>query len=278
MTSADGLAYKGKKTLEMLSFSKKERPVVLQLFGKEPDKFAKAMEIIKSLPTNQQPDGIDINFGCPARKVVSHGGGVTLMRDLNKCYQIIQAVCDNSPWPVSIKIRSSINRGGIKITALDFIKKIKNLPVAVIMIHGRPYENPWQAEIDYQLIKRAKKLFKGIVLANGGIVSPEKAKIMLQKTQTDGLGLARGLYGKPWLFKQIKDYLKNGKYYEPSWTEIKINILKHAKLNYQAKGSHGIIEMRKHLCFYTKNFPNAKNLRQKLVLVNTIAEIKKTLK
>lgn len=274
MTSADGLVYKGKKTLEMLNFSTKERPVVLQLFGKDPDKFAKALEVIKQLPKNQQPDGIDINFGCPAKKVVSHGGGVTLMRDLNKCYEIIQAVCENSPWPVSVKIRSSINKGDKKITALDFIKKVKQLPVTTIMIHGRPFENPWQADIDYQIIKEAKKMFKGLIIANGGITSPEKAKEMLNKTGADGLGLARGLYGKPWLFKQIKYYLKNNKYQELSWSDIEKVIIKHAKLNYQNKGDHGLIEMRKHLCFYTKNKTNAKALKQKLVRVKTIKDIK----
>jgi tRNA-dihydrouridine synthase B len=280
MTSADGLAYKGKKTLELLNFSGKQRPVVLQLFGKDPEKFGQALEVIKTLPKNQQPDGIDINFGCPAKKVTRHGGGVTLMRNLSHCREIIQAACEHSAWPVSVKIRSSINSldKKNKVTALDFINYVKDLPITTIMIHGRPFENPFQAEIDFEMIQEAKKIFPGIIIANGGIITPEKAKEMLKKTGADGIALARGLYGKPWLFKQIKNYLKNDKYQELPWPRIKKIALKHAALNYQAKGDHGILEMRKYLCFYTKGLPSATGLRQKLVRVKTVGEIKKILK
>lgn len=279
MTSADGLAYKGKKTLAMLNFSARERPVVLQLFGKEPKKFARALEVIKSLSKKQQPDGIDLNFGCPAKKVVRHGGGGTLMRNLPLCYKIIKTVCENSTWPVSVKIRSSIYSldKKNKITALDFIKKINQLPITAIMIHGRPFENPFQASIDFEMIKQSKDIFLGLIIANGGINTPEKAKEMLEKTQADGIGLARGLYGKPWLFKQIKNYLKTGKCTELTWSQIKKVALKHAQLNYKYKGDHGIIEMRKHLCYYTKNRPNAKSLRKKLVKVKSLEEIKNIL-
>lgn len=280
MTSADGLAYKGKKTLELLNFSGKQRPVVLQLFGKDPEKFGNALEVIKTLPKNQQPDGIDINFGCPAKKVTRHGGGVTLMRNLPHCRKIVKAVCEHSPWPVSAKIRSSINSldKKTKITALDFINYVKDLPITTIMIHGRPFENPFQAEIDFETIREAKKIFPGLIIANGGINSPEKAKEMLEKTKADGIALARGLYGKPWLFKQIKNYLKIGKYQELTWLQIKKVALKHAKLNFKYKGTHGLIEIRKYLCFYTKGLPNASELRQNLVRVKTVDEIKKILK
>lgn len=278
MTSADGIAYQSKKTLAMLDFSEQERPVVLQLFGKNPENFTKALQIIKTLPKNQQPDGIDINFGCPAKKVTRHGGGVTLMRDLPHCQEIIKAVCDNSSWPVSVKIRSSINEKNGKITALDFIKSIRHLPIATIMIHGRPFENPFQASIDFEIIEQSKNIFPGLIIANGGIDTPEKAKEMLEKTKADGIGLARGLYGKPWLFKQIKNYLETGKYQELIWSQIKKVILKHAQLNYKYKSAHGIIELRKHLCFYTKNRPNAKSLRKNLVRVEKISEIKNILK
>jgi len=280
MTSADGIAYQSKKTLAMLNFSEQEGPVVLQLFGKNPENFAKALQIIKTLPKSQQPDGLDLNFGCPAKKVTRHGGGVTLMRNLPHCREIIKAVCKHSLWPVSVKIRSSINSldKKFKITALDFIKSIKQLPITTIMIHARPFENPWQASIDYEMIKQCKNIFPGLIIANGGIDTPEKAKEMLEKTQADGLGLARGLYGKPWLFKQIKDYLKTGKYQELSWPRIKKIALEHAKLNYKYKGDHGIIELRKHLCFYTRGLPNASELRRDLVRVKTIKEINNSLK
>jgi len=232
MVSADGLHYQSKKTLELLKFSKTEKPIVVQLFGKDPEKFIKATQIVTKLGFN----GIDINFGCPARKVVGHNGGATLMRDLDLCYQIIKNVCDHTLLPVSIKIRTSINlktkkqknqkteelKNQItKVTALDFIKKIKDLPISVIMIHGRSYEQLFLGEIDYDIVKKVKQKFSGIVLANGNITNPEIAQKTLKLTQADGLGLARGLYGRPWLFQEIKDYLQKGEYREKTWSEIK---------------------------------------------------------
>jgi len=273
------LHFNSKKTLELLKFSQLEKPIVVQLFGKDPEKFIKATQIVTKLGF----DGIDINFGCPAKKVVGHGGGVTLMRDLDLCYQIIKNVCDNTFLPVSIKIRSCINQvdrktgkqGNKKITALDLIKKIKDLPITTIMIHGRSYEEKFSGEIDYQMIKQAKKIFKGIILANGNITNPEIAQKTLKLTQADGLGLARGLYGRPWLFSQIKDYLKTNNYKKKTWAQIKKIALEHAKLNFKIKDAHGIIEMRKHLLFYTKGQDQAKEMRKELVKAETIKDIAK---
>lgn len=286
MISADGLHYNSKKTLEMLKILKGEKPVVVQLFGKDPEKFAKATQIV----TKAGFSGIDINFGCPAKKVAGHGGGVTLMRDLDLCYEIIKTVCENTNLPVSIKVRKSIKVQSLKnkklehknkkdiITSLDLIKKIKKLPVSAIMIHGRTYEEAFSGEIDYSYIKKVRKYFNGIILANGNIYSPEKAKETLEKTEADGLGLARGVYGKPWLFKQIKDYLKKDKYKEKTWGEIKEIALLHAKMMQDYKGDKGMIEMRKHLLFYTKNQENGREMRKELVCVNTLKDIEKKLK
>ena len=128
------------------------------------------------------------------------------------------------------------------------------------------------------MIKKVKENFPGVVLGNGGINQPEDAKKMLDLTGVDGVGLARGLYGKPWLFKQIKNYLKSGKYQELKFSQIKKTAIKHAQLAYQVKGDWGIVETRKHLAWYVKGFNGAAELRQQLVQVNNIKEIKKILK
>jgi len=306
MVSADGLHYDSKKTLEFLKFSKDERPIVIQLFGKHPEKFTKAAQLAEKAGF----DGIDINFGCPAKKVAGHGGGVTLMRDLEKCREIVEAVLSGTKLPVSVKIRSSINviasepsrakRGNPPgsprsadyilprddnykkdnkiITALDFVRKMKGLNISAIMIHGRPYENPFNAEIDYEMIKKIKKEFPGIVLGNGGINVPMDAKIMWEKTGVDGFGIARGVYGKPWIFKQIKDYLKMGKYQKFDKTKIKKVIIQHAEAAFKSKDTHGIIELRKHLLWYVKGWENAKELRSQLVAVESLKDIKNVCK
>lgn len=318
MVSADGLYYDSKKTLGLLKFKKSEQPVVIQLFGKDPKTFTKAANICEDYGFA----GIDINFGCPAKKVVAHGGGVTLMRDLKKCREIIEAVLAGTNLPVSIKVRASISTiftssvipahlpanhltaqagwqagAGIqlsknkipyqvrddnyetkRITALDFIKSIKDLSISAVMIHGRPHENPFGAEIDYDMIKAVKKEFSGLVLGNGGIKTPEDAKIMIDKTGVDGIGLARWLYGKPWLFQQIKDYLKSGKYQEFKQNDIKKAMLRHGQLAFEAKGDHGLIELRKHLLWYASGWPGAKSLRSELVKVKTLKDLKTALK
>lgn len=270
MVSADALYYDSKKTLEMLEFDKKESPVVIQLFGKRLEMFVKAVEVAESAGFS----GIDLNFGCPAKKVVAHGGGVTLMRDLDKCYELVKIVCENATVPVSVKIRAGIDN----ITALDFVEKIKDLPVVAIMIHGRYFKNPFGSAIDYEMIKKVKQNFNGIVLGNGGINIPEDAEKMINQTGVDGVGLARGLYGKPWLFKQIKDYLKIGKYKEFEFNDIKKVAIKHAELAYKMKGKWGIVETRKHLAYYSKGFPGAAELRKQLVQVESLKEIKDILK
>jgi nifR3 family TIM-barrel protein len=270
MISADGLHYNTKKTLELLEFTKTEKPIVCQLFGKRPEMFAKAAKIAQKAGF----DGIDLNFGCPAKKVVAHSGGVTMMRDLKHCHKLIEVVLENTSLPVSVKIRSGIEN----VTALDFVKAISDLPVSAIMIHGRPFKNPYSAPIDYEMIKKVKVNFSGIVLGNGGINKPEDAKLMLDKTGVDGVGLARGLYGKPWLFKQIKNYLKKGEYQELGFNEIKKVMITHAKLAEKMKGKWGIIETRKHLAWYVRGFAGAAELRKRLVQVESIEEIREILK
>jgi len=270
MISADALYYNSKKTLELLKFEKSEKPIVCQLFGKRPEMFPKAVKIVEQAGFS----GIDLNFGCPAKKVVAHGGGVTLMRDLANCRQLIAIVAENTKLPISVKIRSGIDR----ITALDFVQAIKGLPVSAVMIHGRPAKNPYSAPIDYEMIKKVKENFSGIVLGNGGINTPPDAKKMLDLTGVDGIGLARGLYGQPWLFKQIKDYFKKGKYKEFDFETIKKVAIKHANLALKAKGQWGIVETRKHLAYYAKGFPGAAELRAKLVKVESLEEIKEILK
>ncbi|MCD4705468.1 tRNA-dihydrouridine synthase [bacterium] len=271
MASSSALNFSSKKTLELLKFSKKERPYVVQLFGNNPDHFAVATKIITE---KIKPDGIDINFGCPAKKVFKQKSGVALMLDLKLSKKIVKAVCENTNLPVSIKIRSKIKEN----TAVDFVKNLSGFPIKAIMIHGRSYEQGFKGEIDIEVIKKIKKIFNGIILVNGGIDSPEKAKKILAESKVDGLGIARGSQGNPWIFSQIKDYLKAGKYKEKTQKQIFKITLKHFRLAYKLKGKHGIIEMRKHLCWYVKNMPNASALRYELIKVENLKDIEKILK
>ncbi|MFA6306861.1 MAG: tRNA-dihydrouridine synthase [Patescibacteria group bacterium] len=267
MISATAIVYNSKKTLALMKFDKKERPFVIQLFGGKPEHFAQAAEFITG---KIKPDGIDINFGCPVKKVARQGAGAALMNDLKLARKIIEAVIKNTDLPVSIKCRSVVGR----ITALDFLESIKDLPVAAVMIHGRSLAQGHSGSVDWEIIRQAKKYFKGIILANGGVKDRASAEELLNKTGADGLGIGQGALGRPWIFSQLVTHNS-----QPITKKLIFQTaLKHAELAYKLKGKQGIIEMRKHLCWYVSGLPNAGKLRQELVKVENIEDIKKVLK
>lgn len=275
--SADALAYNAQKTLEILSFKKEERPIVAQIFGKNPDMMYQATKKVQELGF----DGVDINFGCPAYKVVRHGGGVTLMRDLPRVCELVAAVTEAANQiPVSIKIRGSIKSDDKKDTiyAIDLVRAIEDLPVKALMVHGRSFEKPFDGFPNTETITEVVRTFPGVVLANGGVFTPEDAKRLLDETGAAGIGIARGAWGQPWIFNQIKEFLATGKYHELTMDEKITHIIQHAELALDAKGGHGIIELRKHLTRYIKGIPGASALRAQLVQVTDAPQLKAILK
>lgn len=269
MASADALFFKPQKTLDLLRFGKKEKPYIIQLFGKNPQHFAVATKIVSQ---KLRPDGIDINFGCPAKKVFGHGSGCALMPQKELARKIISAVYKNTNLPVSIKIRAGLKN----TTAIDFIKNIQDLPFQAVMVHGRTYEGKFSGPVDFALVQKIKEIIPDkIVLANGGITEPEQAKDILKKyPEIDGLGIGRGVLGRPWLFNEIKTQST----LNLSFEEIKKIIIEHYKLIYKDKGELGTFEIRKHLAWYVKGFPGAAEIRHKLVQAKDLAEVKKILK
>ena len=281
MASVSALFFKPQKTLELLKFGREERPYVVQLFGNKPEHFAKATQIVTR---EIKPDGIDINFGCPAKKVFGHGSGCALMPQKELAREIISAVCDNTNLPVSLKIRAGLKNH----TAIDFIQDVKDLPFSAVMVHGRTYEGSFHSEVNFEIVEKIKKIIPDkIVLANGGINTPEDAVKILKKYPTiDGLGIARGTWGRPYIFDEIKSLLYKrrdalqcvstpGKY---NFAKIKKIAIEHAKLLQKSKGETGMFEIRKHLAWYFKGFPNAAELRRKLVQAKSVEEIKNILK
>jgi nifR3 family TIM-barrel protein len=309
MASVSALFFKPQKTLELVRSNKYERPYVVQLFGNIPEHFAVATKIITGLgekpssakATASKPDGIDINFGCPAKKVFAHGSGCALMPQIELAREIISAVCENTNLPVSIKIRAGVKN----FNALEFIEKTKDLPYSVVMIHGRTYEGGFSSSVDWELISKIKKIIpEKIVLGNGGITTPENALEILQKYENiDGLGIARGAWGKPYLFNQIKKMtvhchpgrsgakskdllsitankatVQNLSYSNYPFSKIKKIMIDHAELIFKDKKEFGLFEIRKHLVWYIKGFPGAAELRQKLVRAESVEEIRDILK
>jgi len=216
-----------------------------------------------------KPDGLDINFGCPVKKVAKQGAGAELMNDLKLAREIIKAVLDNTDLPVSIKCRSQVGR----ITVSNFLKAIEDLPIAAVMIHGRSLAQGHSGPINFKIIREARKYFEGIILANGGVKDKKTAEELLDATNADGAGIGQGALGKPWIFEEVK----SDKFELKTEKEIFKIMLRHAGLADKLKDKQGLIEMRKHLCWYVNGMKNAGKLRQELVRVESMADIKKIL-
>ncbi|MFH0892749.1 MAG: tRNA-dihydrouridine synthase family protein [Candidatus Falkowbacteria bacterium] len=296
MASATALVYDPVKTLGMLKFDPVERPYVVQLFGAKPDHFAAAARLISD---KIGPDGIDINFGCPVKKVAKQGAGAVLMDNMPLARKIIESTIDNTNLPVSIKTRTRVNRTGL----IDFLEFIKDLNISAIMIHGRTLKQGFAGTIDTGIIKKARDHFGGVILANGGVgvtvTPPSSAPLrhpplirggtgrgvaaprargadvkscveeLLAETGADGVGIARGALGRPWIFKAVR----TGQSLARSPRAVFKIALEHARLAEGLKGGRGIVEMRGQLCAYAAGLSGAKELRRELVRVNTFKEI-----
>lgn len=269
MISVDALFYKFKKNEEFYRFQPMERPVILQLFGHKPKLFFEATK--KLAASSYRPDGFDINFGCPAKKVVHTGNGVALMLKPELAREIVAATilaADNIP--VSIKIRA----GNKDMTALKFLESLADLSWKTVMIHGRTYEQGFAGSANWGLAKKIKEVYPDKeVIVNGGIITPEDAYQAWEESGADGLGLGQGIIGKPWLFAQIKDYFETKKYVELNLEQIKTVARYHLQVLVADKGESSIITLRKHLAWYFKGFPGAAQWRDRLVRVSTVKEV-----
>jgi tRNA-dihydrouridine synthase B len=285
MISATGLFYrKNQKSLVLAQSIPEEAPLAIQLFGNNPEHFAKATQIISNLNKNKvgqnktqnlrTPEEININFGCPAKKIYRQESGCFLMKKPLLARKIIENVIKNTYLPVSIKIRTGISNSN----SIDFLEKISDLNWKKVIVHGRTYEEGFSGKIDFEKIEKIQKKFpEKTVVVNGGIFSPEDAQEVVEKTGLRHLAIARGCLGNPWLFQQIKEYLEIGKYQKLSLEEIKAKVLEHAKLVEKYNHSENFLSFRKHLGWYFKNFPEAKNFRKKLFEIKSYQELEKIL-
>lgn len=274
--AAEAIIHSGQSVLKKLQYGESERPVVCQIFGTSPEAFAAAAKKVQELGY----DGLDLNFGCPARKVVRRGAGVALLREPKYARELIESVLNTITIPLSVKVRSSIRKEAKDVaqtdersTALDLAREIKDLPVSAMMIHGRNFEQGHSGEVDTAMIKAVKAEFPGLVLANGGITTPERAQAMLEQTGADGVGIARGTWGQPWIFQQTRQLLETGAYQPVSGEHVIKTIRRHAELLFASKEQRGLLEFRKHFGHYIKGFPGAAHLRSRAVRVETLHDV-----
>ncbi len=268
--SADGILRKDNHFGPKLSFLPEERPIGIQLFGNNPETLKQAIQLIARL----QPDFIDLNFGCPVKKIVSKGAGAALLNDIPLMEKLAKTAVNASEIPISVKTRTGwdMNNRNIKEIAL----KLEQTGISAITIHGRTKAQMYSGTADWGIIAEVKH-HSGIqipVIGNGDINSAEKALEYHNKYQLDGLMIGRATFGNPFIFKQTKD-LFSGK--EPSEIDIKIRIntcKKHLDMTIQWKGENKTVnEIRKHYSNYFKGLANFKLYKQRLMLAKSQIEI-----
>ena len=266
MVSAKAVLYNNKNTRELLQIDPAERPAAVQLFGSEPDIMAEIAARLEEGPY----DIIDVNMGCPVPKIVNNGEGSALMKNPERAKEVMTAMVKAVKKPVTVKFRKGFN--DLSVNAVEFAKMAESCGVAAVAVHGRTREQYYSGKADWDIIRQVKEAVRIPVIGNGDIFTPEDAGRMLKETGCDGIMVARGAKGNPWLFGRINHYLDTGEVLPgPSMAEIKAMILRHGRMLVQFKGEGvAMREMRGHMAWYTKGMPHSATLRNEINQVETL--------
>lgn len=274
--SSEGLIRDADKSVKKLDFDEFERTIGIQIFGHDIDSMVKAAQYAE----RANPDIIDINYGCPVRKVVSKGAGSGILNDIPKMVKMTEAVVKAVKIPVTVKTRLGYDDEHREI--VDIAERVQDVGIQAITIHGRTRTQRPRIPADWTLIGEVKNnpRMHIPVFGNGDVVDAKSAKYFKDNFGVDGLMVARGAYGNPWIFKEIKTYLEEGIIPElPNIEErIKISSIQLDKSVMWKGERRGILEMRKHWSDYFKGYPNFKPFRHKLMNVETHEEVLEILK
>ncbi len=273
MISAKALQYKNKNTKALLSIHPKEYPVSLQLFGSDADIISRMAQEIEELPFQI----LDINMGCPVPKVVKNGEGSALMNRPELVCEIVSKTVKAIKKPVTVKIRKGFDE--TSVNAPEIAKIIEQAGAAAIAVHGRTREQYYSGKADWDIIRQVKEAVSIPVIGNGDVFSGESALRMRRETGCDGVMIARGAQGNPWIFSELLEYERTGRMPKrPTPEEIRDMMLRHARMQIEFKGDYlGIREMRKHVAWYTKGLKGSARLRDEINKTESYEELSKLL-
>jgi len=265
MINCRSLAYSSNQTCEMMRFTEEELPLGIQLLGENESFLLRALEKIQDLPFSI----VDLNAACPQKKIISRGEGAYLLKTPKKLARLLKLMVKNCAKPVSLKMRLGWDDDS---RAYDIASSCQDTGIKAIFIHGRTKAQGYGGEIDYKAIARIKKKLKVPVIASGNILNAELAKKMLDETGCDAVTVARGALGNPWIFREIKEYIKNGKLLERPGVEDIIKTMKsHLKLSCDFYGKkRGLSHFKKFFIWYTRSFKGVKPLRDEITRLNTL--------
>ncbi|MDF2510549.1 MAG: dus1 [Herbinix sp.] len=274
MVSAKGTQYNNKNTESLLQIHETERPVALQLFGADPIILSETAKRIE----HRNFDILDINMGCPVPKVVNNGEGSSLMKNPKLIGEIVKMVSSAINKPLTVKIRKGFHE--TDNNAVEVAKIAEENGAAAVAVHARTREQYYSGKADWEVIRAVKEALTIPVIGSGDIFTPEDAKKMIELTHCDGIMMARGTRGNPWIFEQIKTYLRDGILLpKPSFDEVTEMILRHGALSVEYKGEFtGIREMRKHVAWYTTGYPGSAKLRNRVNEIENMEDLRQLLK
>jgi tRNA-dihydrouridine synthase B len=265
MINARSISYKSKKTEQMLLSSALDRPLGVQLLGCEKNFVQKAMDVIKKYKF----DIIDFNAACPAKKVVRRGEGAGLLKNPEKLHELLKLVVRESGVPVTVKLRTGWDKDSVN--AKESALAAQDAGVRAVFIHGRTKTQGYSGVVDYQAIKEVKNVLHIPLIASGDIFSAQLARKMFDETGCDGVIIARGALGNPWIFREITEFLKSGKIVSPpSVDEIIAIMTAHFNMCVDFYGEkNGVIIFRKFFGWYTKGFRKIRPLREESSRIKT---------
>jgi tRNA-dihydrouridine synthase B len=272
--SSEGLIRDAIKSRRKLEFFEFERPVGIQIFGGDEEAMALSARIVDATC----PDLLDINFGCPVKKVVCKGAGAGVLKDIDLMVRLTSAVVRNTHLPVTVKTRLGWDEASMNIETVA--ERLQDVGIRALTIHGRTRAQMYKGEADWSLIAKVKEnpRIHIPIFGNGDIDSPEKALEYRNRYGVDGIMIGRAAIGYPWIFREIKHYFATGEHLAPPTVEERVNVvLRHLEKSVEWKGPVlGILEMRPHYSNYLKGLPYIKEFRTRLVMApnaGAVAEI-----
>lgn len=273
--SSEGLIRDAIKSRQKLDIFEEERPVGIQIFGGDEEAMAMSARIVDTV----QPDLLDINFGCPVKKVVCKGAGAAVLKDIDLMVRLTKAVIKSTSVPVTVKTRLGWDFDSINI--IEVAERLQDIGVQALSIHARTRSQLYKGEADWTWIEKVKNnpRIHIPIFGNGDIDSPEKALEYKNKYGVDGIMIGRAAIGYPWFFREVKHFFATGEKLAPPTLEERLDVIRqHLNASVKWKGPRvGIFEMRRHYANYLKGIQNIKPLRSQLVLMNTMEEVEEAL-